>query len=68
MPALRGPPFYVGPRRDGGIGRRSGLKIRRWQQRGGSIPPPGTIRGLSHEIDNLAYDSSKVFARIKPLV
>ena len=29
-------------RRDGGIGRRSGLKIRRPQGRGGSTPPPGT--------------------------
>ncbi|GEM_PF-3991402 len=28
--------------RDGGIGRRTGLKIPRWRQRGGSIPPPGT--------------------------
>ena len=26
-----------------GIGRRSGFKIRRWQQRGGSSPPTGTI-------------------------
>ena len=26
-----------------GIGRRSGLKIRRWQHRGGSSPPTGTI-------------------------
>src|ERR1700687_63237 len=30
------------PRRDGGTGRRSGLKIRRGQPHGGSIPPPGT--------------------------
>jgi hypothetical protein len=29
-------------RRDGGTGRRSGLKIRRGQPHGGSIPPPGT--------------------------
>ena len=28
--------------RDGGIGRRAGLKIQFWQQSGGSIPPPGT--------------------------
>ena len=28
--------------RDGGTGRRSGLKIRRSQGRGGSTPPPGT--------------------------
>ncbi len=33
--------FYV-PSRDGGTGRRSGLKIRRGQPRGGSTPPPGT--------------------------
>src|SRR5580658_8051949 len=30
------------PSRDGGTGRRSGLKIRRGQPRGGSTPPPGT--------------------------
>jgi len=30
------------PSRDGGTGRRSGLKIRRSQGRGGSTPPPGT--------------------------
>jgi hypothetical protein len=36
-------------RRDGGTGRRSGLKIRRGQPRGGSTPPPGTkiLKGLS---------------------
>ena len=28
--------------RDGGIGRRTGLKIPRWKQRAGSIPAPGT--------------------------
>ena len=28
--------------RDGGTGRRSGLKIRRASALGGSIPPPGT--------------------------
>lgn len=28
--------------RDGGIGRRTGLKIPRRQLHGGSIPPPGT--------------------------
>src|SRR5580658_10523129 len=32
------------PGRDGGTGRRSGLKIRRPQGRGGSTPPPGTIK------------------------
>ena len=31
------------PSRDGGTGRRSGLKIRRASARGGSTPPPGTI-------------------------
>src|SRR5579862_4167935 len=30
--------------RDGGTGRRSGLKIRRPSGHGGSTPPPGTIR------------------------
>ena len=33
--------------RDGGIGRRTGLKIQRGQLHGGSIPPPGT-RPSSH--------------------
>jgi hypothetical protein len=28
--------------RDGGTGRRTGLKIQRWRQRAGSIPAPGT--------------------------
>jgi hypothetical protein len=32
------------PSRDGGIGRRSGLKIRRPQGHGGSTPPPGTMK------------------------
>jgi hypothetical protein len=31
------------PGRDGGTGRRSGLKIRRASALGGSTPPPGTI-------------------------
>ncbi len=37
--------------RDGGTGRRSGLKIRRGQPRGGSTPPPGTkrINGLENQ-------------------
>ena len=30
-------------RRDGGIGRRSGLKIRRWRHREGSTPSPGIV-------------------------
>ncbi|MCD6025917.1 MAG: hypothetical protein K0R08_436 [Solimicrobium sp.] len=33
--------------RDGGIGRRTGLKIPRWKQRAGSIPAPGTTKFLS---------------------
>ena len=33
---------YPTPCRDGGTGRRSGLKIRRPQGHGGSTPPPGT--------------------------
>ena len=36
---------------DGEIGRRSGLKIRRPQGRGGSSPPPGT-----NEINHLIFD------------
>src|ERR1700730_8817322 len=35
-------PLLVSHSRDGGIGRRAGLKIQFWQQSGGSIPPPGT--------------------------
>ena len=34
--------MHCGPSRDGGIGRRTGLKIRRPQGHGGSTPPPGT--------------------------
>ena len=34
-------------RRCDGIGRRSGLKIRRWRQRGGPSPPTGTTKVLS---------------------
>ena len=34
--------LLVSQSRDGGIGRRAGLKIQFWQQSGGSIPPPGT--------------------------
>jgi hypothetical protein len=37
----------MSPRRDGGTGRRSGLKIRRGQPRGGSTPPPGTNKTKS---------------------
>jgi hypothetical protein len=33
---------------DGEIGRRSGLKIRRPQGRGGSSPPPGTIKSIGY--------------------
>ena len=36
-------------RRDGGTGRRSGLKIRRRQLHGGSTPPPGTIYVLHNQ-------------------
>ena len=35
------------PSRDGGTGRRSGLKIRRPQGHGGSTPPPGTIKSIT---------------------
>jgi hypothetical protein len=37
------------PGRDGGTGRRSGLKIRRPSGLGGSTPPPGTI-SRTHKI------------------
>src|ERR1035438_2702447 len=40
--------------RDGGTGRRSGLKIRRRQLHGGSTPPPGTI---SCAISSLVSDA-----------
>ena len=36
--------MHVTPGRDGGTGRRSGLKTRRTYVHGGSIPPPGTNR------------------------
>ena len=48
-PAAREPPSFMGSsvqlpwrRRDGGIGRRAGLKIRFWRQSVGSSPSPGT--------------------------
>jgi hypothetical protein len=37
--------------RDGGTGRRAGLKIRFWQQSVGSIPSPGTTK---HSVLNIA--------------
>ncbi len=33
--------------RDGEIGRRTGLKIRRWRHREGSTPSPGTILNVT---------------------
>src|ERR1035437_7275389 len=36
--------------RDGGTGRRSGLKIRRGQPHRGSIPLPGTIKSITYKI------------------
>ena len=44
--------------RDDGTGRRSGLKIRRWQHRGGSIPPPGTndaANAMSYRLGDFDY-------------
>ena len=38
-------------RRDGGTGRRSGLKIRRPSGLGGSTPPPGTSLNVLYLID-----------------
>src|SRR5438876_2041643 len=35
-------------RRDGGTGRRNGLKIRRPSGHGGSTPPPGTTQSKFH--------------------
>jgi hypothetical protein len=35
-------------------GRRSGLKIRRWQQREGSTPFPGTIHSARHQLAALS--------------
>ncbi len=46
-------------RPDGEIGRRSGLKIRRPQGRGGSSPPPGTIFNILM-ISNLTAVSRSV--------
>ena len=48
--------------RDGGIGRRAGLKIQYLRGCGGSIPPPGTRQFLKNLSTNqescalLAYD------------
>jgi hypothetical protein len=45
--------------RDGEIGRRSGLKIRRGQKPcGGSIPPPGTIQPIHSRL--VSTDSSRL--------
>jgi acyl phosphate:glycerol-3-phosphate acyltransferase len=41
--------------RDGGIGRRSGLKIRRLKNRVGSIPSPATIQNMSWLIVIFSY-------------
>ena len=44
------------PSRDGGTGRRSGLKIRRPSGLGGSTPPPGTTAiNLSIASQNAVY-------------
>jgi hypothetical protein len=48
----------MGP--DGEIGRRSGLKIRRPQGRGGSSPPPGTNK-IKELIENSYSDSERLF-------
>lgn len=41
--------------RDGGTGRRTGLKIQRWRQRAGSIPAPGTNLYYKYTIDPERY-------------
>lgn len=38
--------------RDGGTGRRTGLKIQRWRQRAGSIPAPGTTLSCFFNINS----------------
>src|SRR5215467_13209446 len=55
--------------RDGGIGRRSGLKIRRAQKaRGGSSPPLGTMtrRDPSASLRISPADSRSAFASLTP--
>ena len=47
--------------RDGGTGRRSGLKIRRKQFHGGSIPPPGTI--YPYYFQQLTSDKAELLTR-----
>ena len=42
---------------DGEIGRRSGLKIRRSQGRGGSSPPPGTRKQMSSRRGGYSLDN-----------
>ncbi len=48
-------------RRDGGTGRRSGLKIRRGQPRGGSTPPPGTTQSSRSSLE-LAFGREDIAA------
>ena len=59
-------------RRDGGTGRRSGLKIRRGQPHGGSTPPPGTIiktfkiNYLFHAVILCAQDRAQSVPKFSP--
>jgi hypothetical protein len=53
--------------RDGGTGRRSGLKIRRGQPRGGSTPPPGT-KILKELEDKMVSFGERPFCLVAVLV
>jgi hypothetical protein len=48
--------------RDGGIGRRTGLKIPRPRGHGGSIPPPGTIKAFVATSDCIKLPVFKAFS------
>ncbi len=58
--------FYKQMRRCGGIGRRKGLKIPRWQHRTGSSPVTGTIESVrkmrTDSVSSLRRFSLKVSA------
>src|SRR6266568_5767915 len=55
------------PGRDGGTGRRSGLKTRRLYSHGGSIPPPGTTLTLANPMDCAVLIPPFRFAPFLPL-
>jgi hypothetical protein len=54
------------PRRSGGIGRRSGLKIRRPQKRVGSSPTSGTseFKGMGESLTHCVWGAGARFRLI----